>query len=103
MEIVPKTPPQLFAEADTITRNKLLRFLLPANSIVLNKIATFELINTLQGFYIANKKEPNGSNSQNWCSSLINQLTSKARELEHDAAFIELAELLNLDGNLLSV
>ena len=57
---------QLFQDADITTRNKLLRFL-PANQSLYNKKLTIELLYPYKLMQDVNKKDPEGSNSTNWC------------------------------------
>lgn len=58
---------QLFNQADITTRNKLLRFMLPANSVLYDKKLALQLIYPYKAIAEGNKKDPEGSNSQNWC------------------------------------
>jgi len=93
---------QLFQDADITTKNKALRFL-NANSVLFDKKLGFCVINTYEAIIELNKKEPNGSECTGWCNTLTSLLTRKANELEGDMSFNELVELLQLNGNLLSV
>jgi hypothetical protein len=56
-----------------------------------------------KAFQEANKKPLHGAESKNWCKSMCNLLLTKATELEHDVAYQELAETLQLNGSLLAV
>jgi len=58
---------QLFTEADTTTRNKLLRFMLPANSTLYGKVLSCKLNNTLESMSLLNRKSPEGLEAKMWC------------------------------------
>ena len=58
---------------------------------------------TLRAIAALNRKAPEGANMQNWCSAICSLLLEHATELQHDSAFTELAESLNLRGDLLAV
>jgi site-specific DNA recombinase len=58
---------QLFKQADIITKNKILRFIVPANIYLYDKQFLIEVSNTYEAFIQLNKKDPEGSNNQNWC------------------------------------
>ena len=44
-----------------------------------------------------------GHSAYAWCKSLCSLLLKQATELEHDVAFAELADALQLKGDLLAV
>ena len=77
--------------------------MLPANSVLYDKKLALQLIYPYKAIAEGNKKDPEGSNSQNWCSSLADLLTSAATEIEGDVVLTELAEALQLPSDLLAV
>jgi hypothetical protein len=93
---------QLFNEADILTKNKLLRFIAPANSVIYDKTLSIKLINTYESFSLLNRKPPEGGETANWCNKLCDLLTAKATELEQDVLFQSLVDTLQLDGSLLA-
>jgi Asp-tRNA(Asn)/Glu-tRNA(Gln) amidotransferase B subunit len=94
---------QLFKQADIVTKNKLLRFIVPANIYLYDKQFLISVSNTYKAFIQLNKKDPEGSNNANWCNTLTNLLTAEATELEGDVLFAELVDTLQLDGSLFAV
>jgi site-specific DNA recombinase len=66
---------QLFNEADILTKNKLLRFIAPANSVIYDKTLSIKLINTYESFSLLNRKPPEGGETANWCSIIDEVIT----------------------------
>ena len=58
---------QLFNEADITTKNVLLHFIAPANSILYDKKLSLQAIYPYNEFSLLNRKPPEGGKSLNWC------------------------------------
>jgi site-specific DNA recombinase len=93
---------QLFQSADLLSKNKLLKFV-AANIYLYDKQLTIKLSNTYEGLKEFDSLNTSVSSKYNWCNTLTRLLTSKATELEHDVAFAELVELLQLRGDLITI
>jgi site-specific DNA recombinase len=91
---------QLFAEADITTRNKLLKFVLHANSMLYAKTLDGKLNNTLEALASLNKKEPSGSKTANWCT-IVDVFQTAAIDAQEDYKLKHLAEQFQLADNLI--
>jgi hypothetical protein len=85
-----------------LSKNKLLKFV-AANIYLYDKQLTIKLSNTYEGLKEFDSLNTSVSSKYNWCNTLTRLLTSKATELEHDVAFAELVESLQLRGDLLAI
>jgi len=65
---------QLFTDADTTAKNKLLRFM-PADFTLYGKALSCRLNNTYETLASLNRKGPNGPNNTNWCSRWVKVYT----------------------------
>jgi hypothetical protein len=85
------------------TKNKLLRFILDANSSLYDKKLALEVIYPYKALQELNKKPQNEAEKTNWCNKLCKVLSKVAHDLEHDIKFGELADLLQLNAGLLAL
>lgn len=58
---------KLFNQADITTKNKLLSFILHANSVLMDKKLVLEVIYPYKALQKVNKKESEDSKNTNWC------------------------------------
>jgi DNA invertase Pin-like site-specific DNA recombinase len=92
---------QLFKQADIVTKNKLLRFIVPANIYLYDKQFLISVSNTYKAFIQLNKKDPEGSNNANWCR-IVDALQTSAIEANDDYKLKHLVEIFQLSGTLIS-
>jgi hypothetical protein len=94
---------QLFKDADVPTKNKLLRLVLPANSILYDKKLVCNVFYPYKAVQELNDNGTTDTENTNWCANYTRLLTSAASELEGDVLLADLAETFGLRGDLLAV
>ncbi len=91
---------KLFNQADIPTKNKLISFILHANSVLINKKLVLEVIYPYKALAEVNKKESEDSKNTNWCS-IVDAFQTSSLEQYNNQQLLHLVKIFGLSADLI--